>query len=209
MPDSQTVFVVDDDEAVRESLAVLLTSTGFKVAVYPTGDVFLDAIHPESHGCVVVDVRMPGMSGLEVQKALAVRNSTLPVIIMTGHGDLPMAVRAMKAGAYDFLEKPFEGNVLAESVRCALASSAGRRQEEGEVAEIKRKLNSLTDRERQVLDELVLGNLNKVIAYKLDISPRTVEVHRARTMEKMQTRNLAHLVRLTLMAGVIPGFTKG
>lgn len=204
MHDSQIVYVVDDDEAVRESLAVLLTSAGFKVAVYPSGDAFLQAIHPQSHGCVVIDVRMPGLSGLEVLQALSARNASMPVIVMTGHGDLPMAVGAMKAGAYDFLEKPFDGAVLTQSVGGALTSSAESWKEEVKLAEIRRRLASLTDRERQVLDELVVGNLNKVVAHNLNISPRTVEVHRARTMEKMQARNLAHLVRLSLTAGILP-----
>ena len=204
MPDGQTVFVVDDDDAVRESLAVLLETAGYKVALFESGNAFLNALEPAVNGCLILDVRMPGLSGLEVQQKLAERNANLPVIIMTGHGDLPMAVKAMKAGATDFIEKPFDAGVLVESVRIALNKGDEDWQEAIQAAEIEQRLARLTTREREVLDELVVGNLNKVIAFNLDISPRTVEVHRARAMEKMQARNLAHLVRLAITAGVVP-----
>lgn len=204
MPDTQTVFVVDDDEAVRDSLAILLQAAGFITSVHNSGDEFLAALEPKNNGCLIIDVRMPGVSGLEVQQRLQARNASLPVIIITGHGDLPMAVKAMKSGAIDFIEKPFETSVLIESVKTALSKSAKHIEGETQIAEIRQRLERLTGRERQVLDELVIGNLNKIIAYNLDISPRTVEIHRAHTMEKMQARNLAHLVRLALLAGVIP-----
>ncbi len=204
MSDEQTVFIVDDDAAVRESLALLLEASGFTIAQYETGNAFLEALNADSTGCLIIDVRMPGLSGLEVQKRLVDRNATLPVIIMTGHGDLPMAVKAMKAGAVDFLEKPFDLAGLTESVTNALNKSAENLLEANQAAEIGRRLARLTERERQVLDELVIGNLNKVIAFNLSISPRTVEIHRAHAMEKMQARNLAHLVRLAIAAGVVP-----
>lgn len=207
MSDTQTVFIVDDDEAVRDSLALLLAASGFATAQYDSGESFLDALQADSNGCLIIDVRMPGVSGLEVQKKLVERNSTLPVIIITGHGDLPMAVKAMKAGAVDFIEKPFDMVGLTESVQNALSTSAENLHEANQVAEITKRLERLTEREREVLDELVIGNLNKVIAFNLKISPRTVEIHRAHAMEKMQARNLAHLVRLAMAAGVVPNVT--
>ena len=204
MIEGQTVHIVDDDEAVRESLAALLDTAGFKVAMFDSGNAFLDALDTIGNGCLILDVRMPGLSGLEVQKELADRNVTLPVIIVTGHGDLPMAVKTMKAGAIDFIEKPFDLAALTESVRIALKASAENWQEANQAAEIRQRLDRLTAREREVLNELVVGNLNKIIAFNLEISPRTVEIHRARAMEKMQARNLAHLVRLAITAGVVP-----
>lgn len=197
-----TVYIVDDDEAVRDSLAVLLQTAGFNIATYSSGDAFVDALDATGNGCLIIDVRMPGRSGLDIQKMLVERNTTLPVIIVTGHGDLPMAVNAMKSGAVDFIEKPFDADALIQSVRAALKSSAENLQDANQIDEIKQKLARLTARERQVLDELVTGNLNKVIAFNLDISPRTVEIHRARAMEKMQARNLAHLVRMAITVGV-------
>jgi len=207
MSDTQTVFIVDDDEAVRDSLALLLEASGFATAQYDSGESFLDALQADSNGCLIIDVRMPGVSGLEVQKKLVDRNATLPVIIITGHGDLPMAVKAMKAGAVDFIEKPFDMVGLTESVKNALSTSAENLHEANQVAEIIKRLERLTEREREVLDELVIGNLNKVIAFNLKISPRTVEIHRAHAMEKMQARNLAHLVRMAMAAGVAPNLT--
>ncbi|MFT7595941.1 MAG: two-component system response regulator FixJ [Paracoccaceae bacterium] len=204
MSDPQTVFIVDDDNAVLDSLGVLLESLGFRVELFESGASFLAALDENANGCLILDVRMPGLSGLEIQERLTDRNATLPVIIMTGHGDLPMAVKAMKAGAVDFVEKPFDADGIAASVNMAMARSAENIQEATQVADINQRLARLTTRERQVLDELVVGNLNKVIAYNLDISPRTVEIHRARTMEKMQARNLAHLVRLALTVGATP-----
>ncbi|MBL4645208.1 MAG: response regulator transcription factor [Rhizobiales bacterium] len=204
MADNQTVFIVDDDEAVRESLAVLLSSSGNKVAVFDTGTSFLEALDADQNGCLIIDVRMPGLSGLEVLEKLSDMKVSLPVIIMTGHGDLPMAVQAMKAGAIDFVEKPFEAGAIAESVQIALSKGQENWQKASHVAEIEQRIARLTTREREVLEELVIGNLNKIIAFNLDISPRTVEIHRARAMEKMQARNLAHLVRLAVSAGINP-----
>jgi len=201
MSEEQTVYIVDDDEGIRQSLAALLEIGGFRVAQFRSGTAFLDAVTPTANGCLVLDVRMPGLSGPEVQAKLAERGAILPVIIMTGHGDLAMAVKAMKAGAVDFLEKPSSADEITTAVRAALNKSAQTWAAATQVGEIRQRLARLTSRERQVLDELVIGNLNKVIAFNLEISPRTVEIHRARAMEKMQARNLAHLVRLAITAG--------
>lgn len=203
MSNQQIVFIVDDDDAVRASLAVLLETSGFTIAQFSSGQDFLDAVEPAQNGCLILDVRMPGLSGPEVQAKLAERDITLPVIVMTGHGDLAMAVRAMKAGAVDFIEKPASIGEITEAVRTALNISAEAWAAANQADEIKQRLARLTTREREVLDELVIGNLNKVIAYNLDISPRTVEIHRARAMEKMQARNLAHLVRMAITAGAV------
>jgi two-component system response regulator FixJ len=204
LSETQIVYVVDDDAAVRESLGVLLEASGFSVSEFSSGDDFLDQLVDVKSGCLITDVRMPGLSGLEVHQELIKREIALPVIIISGHGDLPMAVKAMKAGAVDFIEKPFAAALLCESVGNAMDKSAASQQEASAVAEISQRLVRLTERERQVLDELVVGNLNKVIAYNLSISPRTVEIHRARVMEKMQARNLAHLVRLAITVGSMP-----
>lgn len=203
MPEQQTVFIVDDDDAVRESLAVLLESAGFRVTCFNSGAAFLETVKDTQDGCLVLDVRMPGLSGPDVQARLAERRITLPVIIMTGHGDLTMAVKAMKAGAVDFIEKPSNAAEITGAVRAALNKSAESWAATSKTSEIRQRLDRLTARERQVLDELVIGNLNKVIAFNLEISPRTVEIHRARAMEKMQARNLAHLVRMIITAGVM------
>lgn len=194
MPDKRPVYVVDDDPAARDSLALLLQADGLAVECYASAEMFLVQLQPGAGGCIIADIRMPDMDGLELQEELKRRSSKLPVIIVTGHGDVPLAVRAMKAGAIDFLEKPFEADALLSSVRRALAASpAGVRSEDS--AE---RLALLTDRERQVLELIVEGRANKVIAHELSISPRTVELHRARVMDKMQARNLADLVRLVL-----------
>ena len=204
MTDSQTVFVVDDDEAVRDSLKVLLESSGLAVATFGSGQDFLDCLDSARSGCVILDVRMPGLSGLELQGMLAESKDTIPVIIITGHGDLPMAVQAMKAGAVDFIEKPVDPDVLLESVRVALARSKKTIDDTSFLGDLHDRLARLTPRERDVLEQLVVGNLNKIIAHELGISPRTVEVHRARVFEKMEAKNLSHLVRLAIAAGIAP-----
>ena len=201
-----TVFVVDDDDAVRDSLTILLESTGHRAEGYGSARALLDAIGPEAQGCIIADVRMPGMDGLELQKALTKRGIGLPVIIMTGHGDVPIAVRAMKAGAVDFVEKPFAEETMVGAIASALETTqrtARSRGAEPDAAALDR-LSQLTPRERDVLEALVAGHPNKVIAHLLQISPRTVEIHRARIMEKMEARSLSHLVRLSLSAGVQP-----
>ncbi len=198
MTQEKTVFVVDDDAEIRESLVMLLETEGYMAKAYESGAAFLASAAPNSIGCLIVDVRMPDMDGLQLQQELLARRSPLAVIIMTGHGDIPIAVQAMKAGAVDFLEKPFEDDVLLDSVQRALdrvASAAGQANATQEAAT---RLAQLTDRERQVLDLIVAGKANKVIAYELSISPRTVEIHRSRVMEKMGAGNLADLVRTVL-----------
>jgi two-component system, LuxR family, response regulator FixJ len=197
------VFVVDDDDAVRDSLSLLLETSGHRVRAFASAQNLLDALTPEARGCIIADVRMPGMDGLELQERLAARRIGLPVIIMTGHGDVPIAVRAMKAGAVDFIEKPFAEEPLLETVRLALVQSERDRRRSGEPS-AEERLAQLTTREREVLEAMVAGHPNKVIAHLLQISPRTVEIHRARVMEKTGARSLSHLVRLALQAGVVP-----
>lgn len=204
MTDNQTVFIVDDDESVRDSLALLLRAAGLNVARFSSGNAFLEAVTSSQNGCLLLDVRMPGLNGLEVQKELTARHVVLPVIIMTGHGDLTMAVNAMKAGCIDFLQKPFDHDHILETVNAALEKSAKDWKATNQAETISRRLLNLTQRERDVLGELVAGNANKVIAYNLDISPRTVEIHRARVMEKMQARNIAHLLRQVIAADAMP-----
>lgn len=194
-----TVFIVDDDTAIRDSLQLLLKSAGLNVVCYDSAERFLDAYNAELNGCLLLDVRMPGMSGLELQRELNRRNSLLPVIIMTGHGDVPMAVEAMKAGATDFIEKPFGDDDLLSRIRNSVERQQRELAEHADDLEILQRLSLLTPREREVMELLAKGKLNKVVAAELDISPRTVEVHRARIMEKLQVKSLADIVRLSLM----------
>ena len=198
--DAALVYVVDDDAAVRDSLAFLLNSAGLAVQTYDSATHFLAAAPGLGAGCVLTDVRMPDLDGLALQRRLTEAGVTLPVIVMTGHGDIPIAVAALKAGAVDFLEKPFDDERLIAAVRAALQASAAARQKDVAAAGVAARLGSLTPREREVLDLLVAGNPNKTIAYDLGASPRTVEVHRARVMEKMGVRSVAELVRLVLGA---------
>ena len=202
--DDQTIFVVDDDEAVRDSLGALLESAGFEVETFSSGADFLDRLDPKRGGCIVLDVRMPGLSGLEIQEKLTEKRITLPVIIITGHGDVPIAVQAIKAGAMDFIEKPFGDDIILESVGRALEQGRRNKRDASSAVEIEARMARLTPREREVLGQLVIGNPNKIIAYELGISPRTVEIHRARVIEKMEARSLSHLVRLAITAGVVP-----
>jgi two-component system response regulator FixJ len=195
------VFVVDDDAAVRESLTMLLKLAGYRVDAYDSATRFLSEAKPAPGDCLIADVRMPEMDGLELQQELIRRKSGLPVIIVTGHGDIPLAVQAMKAGAVDFLEKPFAREVLLSAVRRALEKT--RAPEVSEVAqhEIERRIALLTEREREVYDRVVSGKQSKVIAHELGTSPRTIEIHRARMMHKMQARNLQDLVRMAIAYG--------
>jgi two-component system response regulator FixJ len=196
------VVVIDDDEAVLDSLRMLLESEGFDVETFDRASTFLQRSEGTVAGCLVTDVRMPEMDGLELLQALAARGPLPPVIVITGHGEVPMAVQAMKLGARDFVEKPFEPRLLLASIRDALA----RGSRAGGAADpvIARRLALLTPREREVLDQLVIGRANKVIARELAISPRTVEIHRARVMEKMDAESLSQLVRMAIAAGVAP-----
>lgn len=201
MSNKATVVVVDDDEAVRDSLETMLEAEGFAVEAFADADRFLEGYRPMPNSCLLIDVRMPGMDGIELLTKLATRVSSPPVILITGHGDVPMAVRAIKLGAVDFIEKPFAASTIVRSIRDALAVC---RPAPAAEPEVQRRLVRLTERERQVLEQLVVGHSNKAIALELGISPRTVEIHRARVMEKMQAQSLSHLVRMALAAGVDP-----
>ncbi|MCC5866972.1 MAG: response regulator transcription factor [Gammaproteobacteria bacterium] len=192
-----TVFIVDDDHAVRDALRLLLKSVGLPAEVFASGDEFLAAWQPGLRGCIVADIRMPGMSGLEMHEALQQRGCRLPVIFITGHGDVPMAVEAMKAGALDFVQKPFRDQDLLDRINEGLQQEKSLREVEVEIEELTARLRALTPRERQVLERVVSGQPNKVIAMDLKVSQRTVEIHRARVMEKMQARSLAQLVKMT------------
>jgi two-component system response regulator FixJ len=192
------IFVVDDDAAVRDALKLLLRSVGQAVETYASSQEFLDAYSEDRPGCLVLDIRMPGMSGLELQQKLNERHSILPIIFITGHGDVPMAVEAMQAGAVDFIQKPFRDQDLIDRINQALEKDANNRAALGERNDIRKRLETLTPREREVLDLVVHGKANKVIAGDLKLSQRTVEIHRARVMEKMQASSLAHLVRMVL-----------
>jgi len=194
MPE-QIIYLVDDDEALRDSLAWLLESQGFKVAAFASAEDFLKAWRPEFNGCLLLDVRMPGMSGLELHERLRAQYSTLPIIFITGHGDVPMAVAALKKGAVDFIEKPFNDTELLRLVSQCLVTEQEHRARRRQDAEVSRRLDQLTQREREVLDLIIAGKLNKQIADVLGISIKTVEVHRARVMEKMAAQSLAELVQ--------------
>ena len=199
------LFIVDDDEAVRESLAALLVANGFTVSAFATARDFLERCPPAAEGCLIADIRMPEMDGLELQEQAAKRLPGIAVVIVTGHGDVPLAVRAMKAGAVDFIEKPFSEDLILDTVRRALDRPGPASPVESiEAAPIRVRIGTLTQREREVLEGLVAGLPNKTIAYDLGISPRTVEVHRARVMEKMAAKSLSDLVRAAMLAGLGP-----
>ncbi len=199
MADSQqTVYVVEDDEAVRDSLELLLKSDGKPVKTYDNATAFLKDYSEKMAGCIVLDIRMPGMDGMELQKKLNDKHSILPIIFVTGHGDVPMAVDAMKEGAVDFIQKPYREEALLEKIDAALAQDVEQRKTLGEKQEILRRVKSLTPREHEIMDRMIEGQANKVIAIELEISQRTVEIHRSRVMHKMGTHSLAHLVRMIL-----------
>ena len=204
MQDRQLVHVIDDDEALRESLAFLLRSAKIGSRLYADASTFLNALGTLDGGCVVTDVRMPGLSGIDLLKRLRDIKSALPVIVITGHGDVPMAVEAMKLGAVDFLEKPFEDAQLLRAVRSALGMQDSQQKDQAQRTAIAERLATLTPRERQVLDGLVAGSANKAIAYDLGIRPRTVEIYRANVMSKMDANSLSDLVRMALLAGALP-----
>ena len=191
-----TIYVVDDDDGMRRALDTLLSTVGYKTAVFSRPSEFLSQFKPETHGCLVLDIRMPEMSGLEVQQQLNRMGSTLPVIFITGHGDVPMAVQAMKEGAFEFIQKPFRDQDLLDRINHALKQDAEYRNNAARRSEVQHRLESLTPRERQVMDFIVDGSANKVIAIDLGLSERTVEIHRAKVMEKMGARSVAHLVKL-------------
>jgi RNA polymerase sigma factor (sigma-70 family) len=196
----QLVHIIDDDDALRDSLVWLLESTGLKVASYPSAEAFLQVWSPALRGCLILDIRMPGMSGLELHEKLNSQHSTLPVIFITGHGDVPMAVTALKKGAFDFIEKPFHDQDMLNLIEQCLARDRDQHQHRRQGADAQRHIEQLTPREREVLELIVAGRLNKQIADELGISIKTVEVHRARVMEKMEADSLAELVQSVLHA---------
>ena len=193
-----TIYVVDDDDGMRRALDALLSTVGYTTVVFSRPSEFLATFSPDSPGCLVLDIRMPDMSGLEVQQQLNRRGSMLPVIFITGHGDVPMAVQAMKEGAFEFIQKPFRDQDLLDRINHALKLDGENRSTVARHADIQHRLETLTPRERQVMDLVVDGAANKVIAIDLALSERTVEIHRAKVMEKMGARSVAHLVKLHL-----------
>lgn len=199
-----TVHIVDDEEPVRKSLAFMLTMNGFAVKMHQSAEAFLAFAPNVRNGVLVTDLRMPDMSGVELLRNLGGRKINIPSIVITGHGDVPMAVEAMKAGAVDFIEKPFEDTVIIEAIERASEHLVAAEADVDEANHIRARLQTLSDRERQVLSAVVAGLPNKSIAYDLDISPRTVEVHRANVMAKMKAKSLPHLVRMALAGGFGP-----
>ena len=203
MPFESTVHVIDDDEALRDLLTFLLRTARLDVLSYPSATAFLEALPEANLSCVITDVRMPGMSGIDLLRRLRERKISVPVIVITGHGDIPLAVEAMRIGAIDFLEKPFDDEVLIASVKTALRQKEGEAKRHGERAEIEGRLAALSNWERDVLGGLVAGRANKQIAFDLGISPRTVEIYRANLMSKMQAGSLSDLVRMALIVEIV------
>jgi len=202
MPNNSVVHIVDDDEAARQSLAFLLSSEGLAVRLYDSATAFLASLANVKGGCLVTDVRMPEMTGIELLQQLQSRAFRIPAIVITGHGDVPLAVEAMRAGAFDFIEKPYDEKAILSAVHNALERGG---KMEGDVAVVEARIKSLSERERQVLQGLVSGHSNKTIACDLGISPRTVEVYRANVMTKMQARSLSELVRMAIVAQLTSG----
>ena len=203
MPSKGKVYVIDDDEAMRDSLNFLLDSADFDVTLFETAVRFLDVLPKLGFGCVVSDVRMPGLDGIELLKRMKSGHSTFPIVIMTGHGDIPLAVEAMKLGAVDFLEKPFEDDRLIGMIEAAIRQAEPVAKSEALTQDIAARIATLSPRERQVMDGLIAGLSNKLIARDYDISPRTIEVYRANVMTKMQANSLSELVRLAMRAGLL------
>ncbi|HZP71706.1 MAG TPA: response regulator FixJ [Pseudolabrys sp.] len=197
------VYVIDDDDAVRQSLEFLLKTADIKVRSFESAKEFLEILPKVKSGCIVTDVRMPEITGIDLLRHVKELNLDIPVIVITGHGDIALAVEAMKVGAVDFLEKPFDDEMILSSVRSALSKGADSMRQKGQFAEINEKLAALSNRERQVLEGLVAGKANKVIAYDLGISPRTVEIYRANLMTKMSANSLSELVRMAMTAGIL------
>lgn len=200
MAASHTIHLIDDDEDVRKALAFLLGTAGHAVKVYESATVFLERLEGLQPGCIVSDIRMPGVDGLELQRRLREKSIALPMVIMTGHADVPLAVQAMKLGAVDFIEKPFSDDVMLGAIANAL-TSVPEAEAGGQAGKIRARIDTLSERERQVLQGLLAGHPNKTIAYDLGLSPRTVEVHRANVMTKMAAGSLSELVRMSVMAG--------
>jgi two-component system response regulator FixJ len=199
MPANRVVHVIDDDAAVRQSLAFLLSTAGLAVRVHASAVDFLKVLPEIQGGCIVTDIRMPEMDGLELQRCLRELKAGLPVIVMTGHGDVPLAVEAMKAGAIDFIEKPFDDEILLSAIRSALSRHTKDSEREARLAVVRDRMKTLSEREQEVLERLVAGKPNKVIAHELGLSARTIEVYRANVMTKMQADSLSELVRMALL----------
>lgn len=198
MSEQSTVFIVDDDEAVRDSLSWLMQSVGLNTETFASADAFLRGFGEDRPGCLLLDIRMPGMSGLELQGVLEERGFRLPLIVISGHADVPMAVRALKAGAFDFVEKPFNDQLLLDTVQRAIEQDRDKRESHARIEEWRSRLDTLTPRENEVLELVVVGASNKQISSELGISLKTVEAHRARVMDKLQADSLSQLVRMTL-----------
>jgi RNA polymerase sigma factor (sigma-70 family) len=196
MTGAAVVYVIDDDPSVRSSLKFLLSTVGLKVESYDSADSYLRGKPPDVPSCLVLDVRLPGLSGLDFQRELAARNIHIPIVFVTGHGDIPMSVRAMKAGAVEFLTKPYRDQDLLDAIRIALERDRDRREKEKEATELNQCFDSLTPRERKVISMVALGMLNKQIAAELGTAENTVKVHRSRAMEKMHAQSLADLVKM-------------
>jgi two-component system, LuxR family, response regulator FixJ len=203
MPNKGKVYVIDDDDAMRDSLNFLLESAGFDVTLFDSALNFLDASAELEFGCVVSDVRMPGLDGIELLKRIKIQHGAFPIVIMTGHGDVPLAVEAMKLGALDFLEKPFEDDRLITTIEMAIREAAPAAKSEALTQDIVARIATLSPRERQVMEGLIAGLSNKLIARDYDISPRTIEVYRANVMTKMQANSLSELVRLAMRGGLL------
>ena len=203
MTNKGNVYVIDDDEAMRDSLNFLLDSSGFNVRLFETAQSFLDALQDLAFGCVLSDVRMPGLDGIGLLKRMKAEHSPFPIVIMTGHGDVPLAVEAMKLGAVDFLEKPFDDDRLTAMIEMAIRQAEPAAKNEAISQDVVARVASLSPRERQVMEGLIAGLSNKLIAREYDISPRTIEVYRANVMTKMQASSLSELVRLAMRAGMI------
>lgn len=197
------IYVIDDDDAMRDSLNFLLDSSGYSVALFDDAQRFLEALPGLAFGCIVSDVRMPGIDGIELLKRMKAQHSPFPILIMTGHGDVPLAVEAMKLGAVDFLEKPFEDDRLIAMIETAIRQAEPAAKSEAVAQDLAARVASLSPRERQVMEGLVAGLSNKLIAREYDISPRTIEVYRANVMTKMQASSLSELVRLAMRAGML------
>lgn len=195
---SERVFIVDDDPDVLDATALLVATSGYAAVPLASPEALLERVTPEDAGCLILDVRLPGMNGLELQRELGARDIRMPIIFITGHGDIPMAVQAVNAGALDFLEKPFDNEALLERVATAVERDRERRAHEAAHAEIEQRLGRLTPRERQVMEGILAGKLNKVIGHELEMSTRTVEVHRARVLDKLGARNASEMARLVL-----------
>jgi two-component system response regulator FixJ len=209
MQPEPTVYVIDDDDAVRHSLEFLLKTAGIEARGFESAKAFLEILPQIKSGCIITDVRMPEITGIDLLRRVKESGVDIPVIVITGHGDISLAVEAMKIGAVDFLEKPFDDDLLVASVRSALNKDASTARQKAEIADIHDRLAALSNRERQVLEGLVAGKANKIIAFDLGISPRTVEIYRANVMTKLEANSLSDLVRMAMTAGILTSSSKG